>query len=59
MSSVEADVYVWCYALLVVHVKGEEDDSNSSLMKHAARPSFPDSFLHDFLCHVNNVRHVQ
>ena len=25
--SVEADVYVWCYALLVVHAKKEEKDT--------------------------------
>ena len=25
-SSVEADVYVWCYALLVVHARKEEEE---------------------------------
>jgi len=25
-SSVEADVYVWCYALLEVHARKEEED---------------------------------
>ena len=26
-SSVEADVYVWCYTLLVVHARKEQEDS--------------------------------
>jgi len=25
MPSVEADVYVWCYALLVVHARKEDE----------------------------------
>jgi len=24
---VEADVYVWCYALLVIHARKEEEDN--------------------------------
>jgi len=26
-SSVEADVYVWCYALLVMHARKEEENA--------------------------------
>ena len=28
-SSVEADVYVWCYALLVVHARKEEEEEDT------------------------------
>ena len=30
-SSVQADVYVWHYALLVVHARKEEEDNNKLL----------------------------
>jgi len=30
-SSVEADVYVWRYTLLVVHARKEEEDNNKLL----------------------------
>jgi len=39
--SVEADVYVWCYALLVVHARKEEEDASEMMS-----PNFTECSLH-------------
>ena len=41
-SSVEADVYVWCYALLVVRARKEEEDGSCQTDRPTDRPCYCD-----------------